>query len=526
MNLADNLKKIRKDNNLSQEQFAEKLNVSRQSVSKWESGQSYPEMDKVIQICNLFNLNINELINENINEVNERKESQNRTNKYISSFFDYITKVVEMLSSMKFGQIVKCLLEQVIVFCILASIFMIFGMIGSELFDSLFSILPQNIYWSLFNIIKTIYLIIIFIVGIVVFLHIFKIRYLDYYEIVKEDNIDNIDEVVVDNIVEEQEADNKKTKIVLEKKKEKVVIRDPKHSDYNFFTGIGKCILLGIKSLVFLVMCCFVISFICFILCLPIITLVMKNIMLFVGLLIGLFGCITFNYVILELLYNFIFNRKDNKNKVLLLSIISFIAVGLGLGFTITSCVNFKVEEKYYEKTSTEFILDMKDNVRIECFGYWIDAYEESINYVVEDRDDLRIVVKHPIVDSVDIIESTSAYFINFDDDYNQIMNYIRDIIKGINNSKIYDYKVDYEVTIYGSSDNLKKLKSNYSKYYDELNNLTETNNELRNENNGLINENVRLNYNNYALVNELNKMGYKVHYDESKYYSYIEKEE
>ena len=90
MNLADNLKKIRKDNNLSQEQLAEKLNVSRQSVSKWESGQSYPEMDKVIQICSLFNLNINELINENISEVNEVKESQNRTNKYISSFLDVV----------------------------------------------------------------------------------------------------------------------------------------------------------------------------------------------------------------------------------------------------------------------------------------------------------------------------------------------------------------------------------------------------------------------------------------------------
>ncbi len=40
MNLADNLKRIRKENNLSQEQLAEKLGVSRQAVSKWESGQS------------------------------------------------------------------------------------------------------------------------------------------------------------------------------------------------------------------------------------------------------------------------------------------------------------------------------------------------------------------------------------------------------------------------------------------------------------------------------------------------------
>ena len=83
MNLADNLKKIRKDNNLSQEQLAEKLGVSRQAVSKWESGISYPEMDKVIQICNIFNLNINELMNENVKDVMEHKEAVIRNNKYI-----------------------------------------------------------------------------------------------------------------------------------------------------------------------------------------------------------------------------------------------------------------------------------------------------------------------------------------------------------------------------------------------------------------------------------------------------------
>lgn len=47
-NLSENLKKIRKDNNLSQEQLAEELGVSRQAISKWESGVAYPEMDKII----------------------------------------------------------------------------------------------------------------------------------------------------------------------------------------------------------------------------------------------------------------------------------------------------------------------------------------------------------------------------------------------------------------------------------------------------------------------------------------------
>ena len=74
MNLSDNLKRIRKENNLSQEQLADKLGVSRQSVSKWESGQAYPEMDKVLQLCQLFNLNIDELLNQNIKDVNNKKQ--------------------------------------------------------------------------------------------------------------------------------------------------------------------------------------------------------------------------------------------------------------------------------------------------------------------------------------------------------------------------------------------------------------------------------------------------------------------
>ncbi len=45
---SENLKKIRKDNNLSQEQLAFELGVSRQAISKWESSVSYPEMDKII----------------------------------------------------------------------------------------------------------------------------------------------------------------------------------------------------------------------------------------------------------------------------------------------------------------------------------------------------------------------------------------------------------------------------------------------------------------------------------------------
>ena len=115
MNLADNLKKIRKENNLSQEDLADKLGVSRQSVSKWESKQAYPEMDKVLQLCKMFNLNIDDLLNQDINDVNNKKQVKNNINKYIDDFFNYITKTINMFSQMDFKSKLKCIFEQLVI---------------------------------------------------------------------------------------------------------------------------------------------------------------------------------------------------------------------------------------------------------------------------------------------------------------------------------------------------------------------------------------------------------------------------
>ena len=83
MNLGENLRKIRKDNNLSQEDLADLLKVSRQSVSKWESGIASPEMDKILLICKKFNIKVDELLNAYLNEVKEDKERKININKYI-----------------------------------------------------------------------------------------------------------------------------------------------------------------------------------------------------------------------------------------------------------------------------------------------------------------------------------------------------------------------------------------------------------------------------------------------------------
>lgn len=54
MGFSENLQNLRKIKNMSQEQLAEKLEVSRQAVSKWESGNGYPETEKLITICEIF----------------------------------------------------------------------------------------------------------------------------------------------------------------------------------------------------------------------------------------------------------------------------------------------------------------------------------------------------------------------------------------------------------------------------------------------------------------------------------------
>lgn len=75
MKFGDNLKSYRKINNISQEVLAEKVGVSRQSISKWETGDAYPTMDNMMILCKLFNCKINDLVHENMEDLNELDEN-------------------------------------------------------------------------------------------------------------------------------------------------------------------------------------------------------------------------------------------------------------------------------------------------------------------------------------------------------------------------------------------------------------------------------------------------------------------
>lgn len=74
MRFCDNLKNIRKQKKISQEDLAEKIGVSRQSVSKWECGEAYPTMDNIMRLCKLFNCKINNLVHDDLTDIDSLDE--------------------------------------------------------------------------------------------------------------------------------------------------------------------------------------------------------------------------------------------------------------------------------------------------------------------------------------------------------------------------------------------------------------------------------------------------------------------
>ncbi len=91
----ENLQYYRKRNNITQEQLAEQLNVSRQTVSKWEAGTSYAEMDKLLQLCDLFCCSLDTLLRK---EASESEVENNLVHReHMKNFRKWITCGVALL---------------------------------------------------------------------------------------------------------------------------------------------------------------------------------------------------------------------------------------------------------------------------------------------------------------------------------------------------------------------------------------------------------------------------------------------
>lgn len=84
MTIGEKITYLRTKLDISQEQLAEKAEVSRQSVSKWEMGQAIPQVDKILLLCELFAVSADELLNDKIDIKTENSNEQG-TNKYFGT---------------------------------------------------------------------------------------------------------------------------------------------------------------------------------------------------------------------------------------------------------------------------------------------------------------------------------------------------------------------------------------------------------------------------------------------------------
>lgn len=104
MTYGEKIVKLRKENNLTQEQLAELLSVSRQAVSKWESCVSFPETEKLIKMSKLFSCSLDYILNDGIenNEI-KNKETEykdiNQTQVNVTAKEKYILGIILTLLS-------------------------------------------------------------------------------------------------------------------------------------------------------------------------------------------------------------------------------------------------------------------------------------------------------------------------------------------------------------------------------------------------------------------------------------------
>ena len=74
MTIAEKIKQLRKDNSMTQEDLAEKLNVSRQTISKWETSVTIPDADNIVAISKLFDITTDELLDYRVETVQKKKQ--------------------------------------------------------------------------------------------------------------------------------------------------------------------------------------------------------------------------------------------------------------------------------------------------------------------------------------------------------------------------------------------------------------------------------------------------------------------
>ena len=441
MNFASNLQKLRKRENMSQEVLAEKLDVTRQSVSKWESGASYPEMDKLISICKIFNVDMDTLVNGDVDEKKDtNKEATINTKDLLDKFNTLMKKIVCLFESMSFKEIIEFL---VTVFLLI--IIILIGTIPKDIIENL---IGDGLLYDIAYVgpaLNTIFTFIVDILysvfSIVIFIYVLKIKYLDRIKI-KEDTDKEIVAKEKEKRVEEVE---------------RVIIKD--NNSNSLTRTLAKIIIYIIKFFVVLFLFAPLICIVVFAVMLGFeVLFVIKGLPL-IGILLWTIAGIIITSLCFEVPLNFVINHKNNYKRVMITLLISLIIIIIGSiifafeFFSLTYVDSLPIDVKTKEITET---LPMTSDFK--TIGYYHNDIEYVVDASLTDRVEVTVTYYDYLVDYNIEVELHNDNLLVYMDSpkefsFKDALDKISDDIK---DGKIYNYDKlnEYKVTIKTSSNN------------------------------------------------------------------------
>lgn len=456
MKFGENLQKLRKEKGISQEQLAEQLGVTRQSVSKWESGSSYPEMDKLVTICQIFNCDLDSLINKDISQEKNKQEATSVVKTVLTETTTYIRKTIQLLEQKSMKDLIKIVAQVLIIIFIICLLRIPFYLIEDTI---------SNIFYARNNVVSDFFMRFwhfIFsagygILAIATFLYIFKIKFLDNETIQEGSKEEAIKE-------EEELAEKKETT-----PKAKVVkpIRNTSSSHISLLDILVKIITVCLKGCFLLVLLPLIFGTISSIICLVLgIILIFKGLFL-VGPILAIIALIIFGIVMIELILNFVFNLKFSKRRIIITIITSIIIGAIGIALSIWYVLNLNIINNVpdiYKEKEKEAVYQMNDALLIHEAHY-------NISYIEDNTIGNAIKVKlsyYEDITNVDLLNEDNKIELVYKDSSNLDSKKIVDnFIENLKDKKIYTYNRlgSTKLTVTASKENIAKLQYNIKEH-------------------------------------------------------------
>lgn len=458
MEFGEKLQNLRKASNLSQEQLADMLGVSRQSVSKWESGVTYPEMDKLIAMAKLFKCSMDDLVNNDVKDKEIVTTKNKQVNEYVDSLLNYIVDTVNMFFSMKFTTLIKSLIEIFIIGLILFGGATFLIVMLYEFFNSL--TINSNLLAMIFMLLFIVFS--LFVVGVVftAFIQIFKIRYLDYYRkaLYEEAQVKDLKLEINNDVIENN---NKEKKMSFKKDKEPVVImRDPNGANLKFMEkfmdGLKRAIVIFLVTV--LMMCVLPMSVLLIIGLVISVYLISVN-FIFVGITFGVIGLLIVCFEALELIYIALTRKKAPARRWAIMFVIALVMSSFGTGLSLIKLKDIKFVENKDRIVEFSEDLDFSDDLLIRA------GIDTTFNYIIDETvDNVKISVNYDKdFFGVSLVDRNNGKYIECDYKNYSAYNEINRIIEGLKNNVFYNDYYGYHgaITITANKEHVINLINN-----------------------------------------------------------------